>query len=196
MKIYTRKGDEGMTGLVTGERVLKHDIRVEMYGASDELNSFIGYAISAQNTAEFAELNEHLRLQQNLLFELGSELAGFTIEPGRSVIFEEDVEDLERLIDLYSEQLEPMKSFILPGGLPGAGMLHVCRTVCRRMERLMTASMDGKDEDEEAVVQPMALKYVNRLSDYLFAAARYANHLGGVSDIKWTSRGKKIKKEK
>ncbi len=190
MKIYTKKGDGGMTGLATGERVPKHDLRVEMYGTADELNAVLGLAASRIVGDEAAEerrkLLKELQEQQCLLFELGAELAGYYREAGQSVITEADVQSLEQAMDRMNEHLEPMKSFILPGGTTAASFLHLARTVCRRLERQMTSVREERPE----LVLPGAIKYVNRLSDYLFVAARFANHLAGTTDIPWKSRAK------
>lgn len=190
MKIYTKKGDGGMTGLATGERVPKHDLRVEMYGTADELNAVLGLAASRIVGDEAAEerrkLLKELQEQQCLLFELGAELAGYYREAGQSVITEADVQSLEQAMDRMNEHLKPMKSFILPGGTTAASFLHLARTVCRRLERQMTSVREERPE----LVLPGAIKYVNRLSDYLFVAARFANHLAGTTDIPWKSRAK------
>lgn len=213
MKIYTRKGDDGSTGLVTGERVPKHDARVELYGTADELNSIIGCALSeldrskttivgSQNQAAWNELRADLTEQQNLLFELGSELAGFVVQAGRSTILPEDIENLEDCMDRYTADLPELTSFVLPGGSAAAAQLHVARTVCRRLERAITARIaqhaagasQNPASDSTASVAPVLLRYVNRLSDYLFVAARFANRLSSIEDVAWVSRGKQQRK--
>ena len=197
MKIYTRKGDQGETHLVTGERVPKHALRVNLYGEVDELNSCTGVAVAAlPDENDFQSLSSQLQAQQCLLFELGSELAGFqapatdqsTSASAVSVIYEQDITELEDWIDAMTASLPAMKSFILPGGIQAAAQLHVCRTVCRRVERTMTAVAAGPDGS--GVVQPIAMKYINRLSDYFFVAARYANYLAQQTDIPWKSRAR------
>lgn len=188
MKIYTRTGDTGMTSLANGQRVPKHDERVDLYGTVDELNSAIGLAVSllAALPSEEASvaLMDELRSEQSLLFDLGSELAGFSRQASVSVIVDDDISALEAAIDRMDAVLSPLKSFILPGGIPAAAQLHVARTICRRVERQMTALRAEKSGQ----VHDTALIYANRLSDYLFAAARYANHLGGATDISWRGR--------
>jgi cob(I)alamin adenosyltransferase len=190
VKIYTKKGDGGMTGLATGERVPKHDLRVEMYGTADELNAVLGLVcahLAGDDSGEnHRQLLRELQEQQCLLFELGAELAGYYRNAGESVMEESDVRALEEAIDRMSERLEPMRAFILPGGTTTASFLHLARTVCRRLERQMTAAREERPD----LVLTGALKYINRLSDYLFVAARYANHLAGTTDIPWKSRKK------
>ena len=187
MRIYTKQGDGGLTRLADGERIPKHDHRVELYGTCDELNSFIGQGIAQLASAE-RELGGGLQTQQNLLFELGSELAGFTPGGDARVIREEDVSSLEKAMDEFTAALPPMRSFILPGGTPAAATLHVARTVCRRLERMMTA--DLAQDETASTVDPLGLKYINRLSDYLFLTARRANQMAGAEDIAWHSRAK------
>ena len=207
MKIYTRAGDDGSTGLVSGERVSKHDARVELYGTSDELNSVLGCALAelptgapdgrtsaptpgavlAQAGGPLAALREDLIRQQNLLFELGSELAGFIVAPGVSSILPEDVAFLEGRIDSYMDVLPAMHSFVLPGGSRAASLLHLARTVCRRLERLIS-EVNGRVSGP--AVHPTILTYVNRLSDFLFVGARLANHAVGLADTPWSSRAR------
>lgn len=178
MKIYTRKGDDGRTGLITGERVLKDDARVDLYGVVDELNSHLGAAASFLDGPAFEALRTHLERQQSLLFELGSELAG--LQSAEPAIRDEDILELERWMDACEEKLPALRSFILPGGTPAAALLHIARTVCRRLERNMVSC--------RANVSDVALKYVNRLSDYLFTAARLANYETGTEDVPWRTR--------
>lgn len=196
MSIYTRKGDEGQTHLASGERVWKHNRRVALYGEADELNSAIGVAIAAL-PAESSNLAAELQSQQHLLFELGSELAGFRGAES-STILADDVVQLEQWIDAMSGQMSPMRAFILPGGHAAAAALHVARTVCRRLERNMveTLSAAARDEEGREIVSAMALRYINRLSDYLFIAARFANHSAGVEDIAWSSRAREMLRER
>jgi cob(I)alamin adenosyltransferase len=182
-KIYTKTGDKGETSLANGQRVIKSHDLVEMYGTSDELNSAIGLAISFFPKDLSSE--EILRIQ-NLLFELGSELAGFRKENlEESIILETDVEMLEKSIDFMQEKLPVLKSFILPGGSPASSFLHLARTICRRLERLMV-----KHKNSGGEIFDNSLKFVNRLSDYLFVLARYVNNIEGRSDILWKSRVK------
>ena len=181
-KIYTKTGDDGTTGLVSGPRRLKHDLRVDAYGTVDETNSCLGLA--RLHTAEMPVLDAMLERIQNDLFDLGADLA--TPDSGKPLdyeplrIVEAQVTRIEREIDQLNAELSPLTSFILPGGSPAAAYLHLGRTVSRRAERLMVelSRTDGE------VVSAAALKYVNRLSDFLFVAARHAND-GGRADILW-----------
>ena len=182
MKIYTKTGDTGHTSLAKGGRVLKSDIRVEMYGTCDELNSNLGLVLSFVDNDEF--LKKEINLIQNLLFEIGSELAGFKKEDSsQSAISLKDVEHIEKSIDTLEEKLVPLKSFILPGGSKTASLLHVSRTICRRLERIMVLA---NSNDTEIYYQ--TLIYINRLSDFLFVSARYANSISGINEPLWTSR--------
>ncbi|MBB3355054.1 cob(I)yrinic acid a,c-diamide adenosyltransferase [Rhizobium lentis] len=181
-RIYTKTGDDGTTGLVSGPRRLKDDLRVEAYGTIDEANSAIGLA--RLHTSGLPELDAMLMSIQNDLFDLGADLATPDIgetpayEPLR--IVETQVDRVERDIDQLNSGLEPLKSFILPGGSPAAAHLHLARTIARRAERLMVALARS---DGEIVSEP-ARKYVNRLSDFLFVAARHANERGRA-DVLW-----------
>ena len=181
-KIYTRTGDDGTTGLVSGPRRHKDDLRVEAYGTVDETNSCIGLA--RLHTIGNAALDAMLERIQNDLFDLGADLATPetdappAYEPLR--IAQAQVDRLEREIDLLNADLQPLKSFVLPGGTPAAAALHLARTVSRRAERIMVAL--AKSEGER--VSAPALKYINRLSDFLFVAARSVND-GGRTDILW-----------
>ncbi|MBY5913625.1 cob(I)yrinic acid a,c-diamide adenosyltransferase [Rhizobium leguminosarum] len=181
-KIYTKTGDDGTTGLVSGPRRRKDDLRVEAYGTIDEANSAIGLA--RLHTAGLPELDAMLMSIQNDLFDLGADLATPdtgeppTYEPLR--IAETQVDRVEHDIDRLNAGLEPLKSFILPGGSPAAAHLHLARTIARRAERLMVALART---DGEIVGEP-AMKYVNRLSDFLFVAARHANDQGHA-DVLW-----------
>jgi cob(I)alamin adenosyltransferase len=183
MKIYTKSGDTGTTSLASGKRVSKADPSVEIYGTSDELNSSIGVSICYLK--EKSLLLEPLVIAQRLLFELGSELAGFKNKTDTSIINEYDVTFLETMIDTFEGHLKPMKSFILPGGSKAAAFLHVSRTICRRLERLMVAHKENGYK-----VYDVSLKYVNRLSDFLFVAGRYANYEENIEDTAWTPRAK------
>lgn len=182
MKIYTRTGDAGETGLFGGARVGKDDPRVEAYGTVDELNSCLG-VIRALGAS--SETDESLLQIQSDLFTLGAELA---CAPGKedklrmTVLGEPDIARLEGWIDRSEAPLEPLKNFVLPGGSTCAAELHRARTVCRRAERCtLTASRTSPVRSEVIV-------YLNRLSDLLFVLARYENHLAGLSDIPWRSR--------
>jgi cob(I)alamin adenosyltransferase len=181
-KIYTRTGDDGTTGLVSGPRRLKHDLRVEAYGTVDETNSAIG--IARLHTSEQPVLDQMLMAIQNDLFDLGADLSTPESheppawEPLR--ILPSQVDRLERDIDTLNAELSALTSFVLPGGSAASAHLHLARTIARRAERLMVAL---SRTDDEAVSAP-ALKYINRLSDLLFVAARYANDRG-EADVLW-----------
>lgn len=181
-KIYTRTGDKGTTALVSGPRRLKHDLRVEAYGTVDETNSAIG--VARLHTGGLETLDGMLFRIQNDLFDLGADLATpdngqpLSYEPLR--IVESQVTRLENEIDELNAELEPLTSFVLPGGSAAAANLHMARTVCRRAERLMVELSVTENE----IVRPAALKYANRLSDFLFVAARFAND-EGRADILW-----------
>lgn len=179
-KIYTRTGDNGTTALVSGPRRDKHDPRVEAYGTVDETNSTVGLA--RLHTSGMAELDAMLSRIQNDLFDLGADLA--TPDTGEKLdyeplrIVEAQVTRLETEIDRLNADLDPLKSFVLPGGSPAAAYLHLARTVARRAERLMV------ELSRRETVSGAALKYINRLSDFLFVAARFAND-GGKQDVLW-----------
>ena len=181
-RIYTRTGDDGTTSLGTGERRKKYDLRIAAYGTLDELNAVIGLA--RLHTAGEARLDAALGRVQNDLFDAGADLClpGKGKGPGgaRLTISESQVGWVEAEIDRLNEELAPLKSFILPGGTPLAAHLHLARTVCRRAERLIVELADRQGEEVSAT----AIKYVNRLSDYLFVAARYVNDKG-ARDVLW-----------
>ena len=182
-RIYTRTGDDGMTALGSGERRKKYDSRIEAYGTLDEANAVIG--VVRLHTADDAVLDKMLARIQNDLFDVEADLCMPSDKgkgPGgaRLNVTEAQVEWLEQQIDTLNAELAPLRSFILPGGSAAAAYLHLARTVCRRAERLMVALNDRPDE----TVTPAALKYVNRLSDFLFVAGRHANDKG-ASDVLW-----------
>ncbi len=173
MKIYTRTGDAGETSLFGGTRVPKNDPRIDAYGTVDELNAFIG---AARATWLGSPIDAQLAFVQSDLFDIGAQLAS----PGSSRFNGVDrarISTLEQSIDDMERELTPLQSFILPGGSPAAAHLHVARTVCRRAERLVVALGDSSTAT--------TVMYLNRLSDYLFVAARYANHRHGVDDVVW-----------
>jgi cob(I)alamin adenosyltransferase len=182
-RIYTRTGDAGETALGTGERRLKSDLRVESYGTVDETNATIGMA--RLSTGQDQNLDAMLARIQNDLFDLGADLC--TPDTGEPLAYEplrivqSQVERLEREIDELNASLTPLRSFVLPGGSPAAAALHLSRTICRRAERLMVALSRMPGE----VVSTPALQYVNRLSDFLFVASRFAN-LSAGGDVLWT----------
>jgi cob(I)alamin adenosyltransferase len=179
-RIYTRTGDDGTTSLGTGARRKKYDLRVEAYGTVDEANAAIG--LVRLHTAGDAALDAALGRIQNDLFDVEADLCLAEKGPGgaRLTVTEAQVAWLEAEIDRLNAELEPLKSFILPGGSPASAYLHLARTVCRRAERIMA---ELKDKPGEDVSEP-SLKYVNRLSDYLFVAGRYANDKG-AHDVLW-----------
>ena len=179
MKIYTRTGDSGDTGLFGGPRVRKDDIRIEAYGTVDELNAVLGLARAEPASADLSQLLESL---QHDLFVIGAELA--TPEPGQQqlpAIGTADVERLEGCIDQYEAELPPLKQFILPGGSAGGATLHVARAVCRRAERCVI-TLQGKSETE---ISSSIIIYLNRLSDLLFVLARFANQQAAQPEIAW-----------
>jgi cob(I)alamin adenosyltransferase len=181
-KIYTRTGDDGTTALGSGRRVAKYDLRVECYGTLDETNAAIGLARVHTGSSD-PSLDAMLGRIQNDLFDLGAELC-YPDESkdarGRLSVSDAQVERLEGEIDALNRELQPLRSFVLPGGTPAASFLHVARTVSRRGERLMVALASRPNEPVGAA----ALRYINRLSDFLFVAARYANDKG-KSDVLW-----------
>lgn len=181
-RIYTRAGDDGTTSLGTGERRKKYDLRIAAYGTLDEVNAVIG--IARLHTAGDPGFDALLGRVQNDLFDVEADLClpGKGKGPGgaRLNVTEAQVTWLEQEIDRLNAELEPLKSFVLPGGTPGAAYLHLARTVCRRAERIM---VELKDRPGESVT-PEALKYVNRLSDFLFVASRWLNDRGS-RDVLW-----------
>ncbi|MEO0393954.1 MAG: cob(I)yrinic acid a,c-diamide adenosyltransferase [Pseudomonadota bacterium] len=183
-RIYTKTGDKGTTALGSGDRVMKYDPRVEAYGTVDEANATIGMA-RLHTAAEHPTLDKMLGRIQNDLFDLGADLAtpereGETLEYEPLRIIESQVTRIEEDIDTLNADLEPLKSFILPGGSAAAAYLHLCRTVARRAERLMVLLAEKPGEH----VNTEGIKYMNRLSDFLFVAARTVND-GGKADILW-----------
>ena len=178
-RIYTKTGDDGTTGLGDGQRVAKDSPRVETYGTVDELNSQIGLALSS-GLGE--RLTTELRLVQNELFDLGSDLATPATSQARHpvpTVETRHIEKLEALIDEFNEVVGPLANFLLPGGSPGAAQLHVARTICRRAERQATGLA------REETIGASVLPYLNRLSDALFVMARYENHERGVAEPLW-----------
>jgi cob(I)alamin adenosyltransferase len=181
-RIYTRTGDDGTTALGTGERRKKYDLRIEAYGTLDELNAVIG--VVRLHTDDDAALAAALSRIQNDLFDVGADLCtpGAGKGPGgaRLTVTAAQVAALEAEIDRLNAVLAPLRSFVLPGGTAASSYLHLARTVCRRAERLIAQLKDQPGEQ----VTPEALHYVNRLSDLLFVAARYANDRGS-RDVLW-----------
>lgn len=182
MKLYTKTGDKGKTGLFGGQRVPKNDLRIETYGTIDELNSVLGIVRSFTSDGDLIDLYQTL---QNTLFNLGSDLAtpfGSKFEDKVKRIGTEHVEFLEKKIDEFQSQTPEFRNFILPGGSKAAAHLHLARTVCRRAERLSVSLMETEDVGE------FAQKYLNRLSDFFFICARYANVVDGTEDIEWSTK--------
>jgi cob(I)alamin adenosyltransferase len=182
-KIYTKTGDLGKTSLIGGTRVPKSHLRIESYGTIDELNSFIGFLYD-QLSDESSKRT--LREIQDRLFTIGSSLASDPEkEPKMKLpdLKEEDIHLLETAIDEMNKVLKPMKSFILPGGSMAVSSAHLARCVCRRAERSCVNMLE-----HEMFVDPLVVKYLNRLSDHLFVLARYIAHLTGVSEIEWKAR--------
>ena len=181
-KIYTRTGDDGSTGLGSGERRKKYDLRVAAYGTLDEANAAIG--IARLHTAGDVTLDAALSRIQNDLFDVGADLCtpgkGRGPDGARLTVTQAQVDWLESEIDRLNDDLAPLKSFVLPGGTPAAAYLHLARTLCRRAERLIAELKDKPGESVGAEV----LQYVNRLSDFLFVAGRYANGKG-AHDVLW-----------
>ena len=180
MKIYTKGGDAGETSLLGGVRVPKDDLRIRTYGTFDELNSILGVILTEPGLPE--PLKAPLLRFQNELFQLGAELATPRGKsPGIALVGDVEIERLEREIDAMEEQLQPLLTFILPGGSRAAALMHQARTVCRRAEReLVTLSRDEPQRSE-------VIQFVNRMSDTLFVMARYANHLAKVADVPWAA---------
>ncbi|MCL4765654.1 MAG: cob(I)yrinic acid a,c-diamide adenosyltransferase [Hyphomicrobiaceae bacterium] len=181
-KIYTRAGDNGTTALGTGQRVRKDNARVAAYGTIDETNAVIGMA-RVHLAGSQPGLDAKLARIQNDLFDLGADVcvpAGDAAAGEKLRITSAQVKRLEEEIDELNAELQPLRSFVLPGGSPGAAALHMARTVCRRAERLLV----GLAADSGEAVSGVALQYVNRLSDLLFVASRYANDRGS-SDVLW-----------
>ncbi len=185
LKIYTKTGDAGQTSLIGGTKVPKSHIRINAYGTVDELNTYTGLL-----SDQIADMHgrEILREIQDRLFTIGSALA---CDPHKDIalkmpdLHESDIQLLEKEIDGMNEILPEMKSFILPGGHPTVSTAHICRTVCRRAERIVVEL-----DIVEQLHQPLVIKYLNRLSDYFFVLARYIGHSLGVEEIPWKARTK------
>ena len=184
-RIYTRSGDGGTTALGSGRRVSKSDLRIEAYGTVDETNAAVGLARLHTAGVELALLDLMLARIQNELFDLGADLCLPESDTERSAgalrILSSQVERLEREIDEMNKDLAPLRSFVLPGGHPAAAHLHLCRTICRRAERLIVALSEQPDEK----VSTEALAYINRLSDHFFVASRWVN-AKGKGDVLWS----------
>ena len=177
MRIYTRGGDDGSTGLLGGKRVSKADPQVEAYGAVDELNAVLGWVLSAAPPDAVAIA---LREVQPACFRLGAVLAtGPGADAGVEAPSSTDVARLEEAIDALDAELPQLKTFVLPGGAEWASRLHVARTTCRRAERIVVGAAERVQVPEDAV------RWLNRLSDLLFVQARFANQVAGVADVPW-----------
>jgi cob(I)alamin adenosyltransferase len=182
MKIYTKTGDTGTTALISGRRVSKADLRIEAYGTVDELNSFLGLVRDQPVNESRRELLKEI---QDRLFTLGALLAA---DPEKQVrkplpdLFESDVELLERSMDEWDAQLPELRHFVLPGGHASVSFAHLARTVCRRAERLVTALAEEDDVD------PLIIKYLNRLSDFFFVLSRRMAQDLGAEEVKWVPR--------
>ncbi|MEO7387634.1 MAG: cob(I)yrinic acid a,c-diamide adenosyltransferase [Gammaproteobacteria bacterium] len=177
-KIYTRTGDDGTTGLASGERVPKDCARVEAYGTVDELNACIGLVLATANLP--TRVRDSLTAIQHRLFDLGGELA----VPGRDVIVATDTAGLESVLDELNSDLPPLKDFVLPGGTPGGATCHLARVVCRRAERRVITLQRDEPVNAESV------RYLNRLSDLLFVMSRVLCRMDGGHEVIWKPRGK------
>lgn len=178
MKIYTKTGDSGTTGLIGGQRVSKNAPRIAAYGDIDEVNALLGMVICESS---HSAIKDSLSEIQKTLFTIGAQLASPNANPNIEVVTSKQVDFLERQMDVISTNLPEMRHFILPGGSRTSAWLHLARTVCRRAERSIVALI-GQDGES---VDHWLLTYVNRLSDYLFVLSRLANQLEGIEDIPW-----------
>lgn len=180
MKIYTKTGDKGQTGLFGGERVPKFSQRLQAYGTIDELNSFIGYAITDVSSEEVKTVLKDL---QSKLFIVGSDLATPETEKNKKLKITRTPEsfttETEKLIDKFESQLEVLKKFILPGGSKGAALLHICRTIARRAEREIVELNNSEEIGSNIII------FMNRLSDLFFVLSRFENKYSNIPDIKW-----------
>ncbi|WP_404451472.1 cob(I)yrinic acid a,c-diamide adenosyltransferase [Virgibacillus necropolis] len=179
MRIYTRSGDKGKTSLIYGQRVPKNDLRVEAYGTCDETNSMIGLALSFLENEEWGEKGDFLKTMhrvQTILFHVGAELATPSDKEVSWKLKKEYIQELEDQIDAWDKDLSPLKNFILPSGHRASSALHTARTVARRAERTAVGL-------EDELENPLVVSYLNRLSDFLFVAARYVNYSLGGEEI-------------
>lgn len=189
MKIYTKTGDKGKTSLIGG-RVDKDDLRVEAYGTMDELNSFVGKAMTELDPQIFMDLLDDLEAIQNELFDGGGDLSN-VMKERHYKLTEEPITVLEKRIDELMVEAPPLEKFILPGGSPAAATLHIARTVTRRAERKTVTLMKSEDD-----VSPVVVRYLNRLSDYFFVAARIANSRINIADNEYVRSAKVFRTEK
>jgi len=180
MKIYTKTGDKGETGLFGGERVRKDSLRIETYGTIDELNSFLGLAIIEVADTSIKNILQNI---QNQLFTVGADLSTPEIDKNKKLNITRTSEEFylnaEKIIDKYESKLDELKNFILPGGSKGAALLHICRTITRRAEREVVAL------DNKVKIGNNIIIFLNRLSDLFFVLARYENKVSNIPDIKW-----------
>lgn len=188
MKIYTKTGDQGQTSLIGG-RVAKDDLRVEAYGTIDELNSFVGKAMTELDASKFADLLVDLETIQHELFDGGGDLAN-VMKERHYKLTEEAIGVLEQRIDALMEEAPPLERFILPGGAPASATLHIARTVGRRAERRVVTLMHTEENLPTTVV-----RYLNRLSDYFFVAARIVNARLAISDHEYIRSAKVFRTE-
>jgi cob(I)alamin adenosyltransferase len=186
MKIYTRSGDKGTTGLVGGERVSKSDARLSAYGTLDELNAFLGEAVgrvqlAANSAPHLPRLDAVLQKIQSDLLSIGSHLASTAPDMQKNLppLPVERIAEMEQEIDWMTAQIPPLRQFIIPGGTECSRQLHICRTICRRAERETVALA------QVAAIEKPIIEYLNRLSDYLFTSARFAQHMQGQHDVLW-----------
>lgn len=179
-KLYTKTGDNGKTSLLGG-RVDKNNIRVEVYGTIDELNAFVGKAVTELDSEQFKDIVEDLQTIQHHLFDCGGDLAN-VMKERKYKLQQSTVLQLEKRIDELTEETPPLKKFILPGGTKGAATLHIARTITRRAERLLVTLNHDTQDVPESIQQ-----YLNRLSDYFFIAARAVNYRSNVQDIEYNN---------
>lgn len=188
-KIYTRTGDQGKTSLIGGTRVSKGHLRLETYGTIDELNSSIGVVLATMDQPEpYLSLKPFLERVQSDLFDIGSHLAceDANLRAKLPLIHEAHVAELEAKMDAFSASLPALKNFILPGGCPAAAHAHVARCVCRRAERLCVALSESLTDGSD--VEPLIIRYLNRLSDFLFVLARTLNWDAKTDEVLWAPR--------
>jgi cob(I)alamin adenosyltransferase len=188
MRIYTRTGDAGQTGVIGG-RVDKDDNRVEAYGTVDELNSFVGQAMASLDPVKYEDMLQELKVIQNELFDMGSDLALFKLGLRPYKATPEMTVKLEQLIDRYDGETPDITRFVLPGGCPASSLFHVCRSVCRRAERRVVTLARTEE------INPPVLTYLNRLSDLFFTMARAANHREGVPDSEYERSGEVFRRK-
>ena len=183
MKIYTKTGDKGETGIFGGERVSKNSPRISAYGTIDELNSYLGYAITQ---VKDESIRKNLVVIQNYLFTVGSDLATPESEKNKKLNINRTPEsfyiEIEKMIDHYDSQLDELKNFILPGGSKGAALLHICRTICRRAEREVVALNNSVTIGDNIII------FLNRLSDLFFVLSRFENKVSNHPDLIWNPK--------